>query len=337
MHNRWPMTHYREVRVPTRADIEAASKRLAGIRMASAGRPCRTPLVRSSWLSERLRCDVWIKIESVQPGGSFKIRGALNVLHQLHIERPDVSTVVTASAGNHGAAMAIAARHFGVRLRVHLPATAPEAKRQGLLSQGAELVEASDYDGAESAARRDAEESGAPYISPYNHPDVIAGAGTVALEMLEDQPALTSIVVPLGGGGLLAGAAIVAREHPHAVRVIGAEAEHSPVFTTALAAGAITPVEVHDTLADGLAGNLEPGSQTFDLVRDLVDAVALVSESSIETAMRNLVYRERLISEGAGATGVAALLQGGLGLDGGPVGVMLSGRNIDMTVLKRVL
>ena len=331
------MTHYREVRVPARADIEAAARRLAGIRMAAAGRPCRTPLLRSAWLSERLGRDTWIKVEAVQPGGSFKIRGALNVLHQLHVERPDISTVVTASAGNHGAAMAIAARHFGLRLRVHLPATAPDAKRQGLLSQGAELVEAPDYDQAEAGARIDAEETGAPYISPYNHPDVIAGAGTVALEMLEDAPGLTSIVVPLGGGGLLAGAALVAREHSHPVRVIGAEAEHSPVFTTALAAGAITPVEVQETLADGLAGNLEPGSQTFGLVRDMVDAVALVAESSIETAMRNLVYRERLIAEGAGATGVAALLQGGLGLADGPVGVMLTGRNVDMSVLQRVL
>jgi threonine dehydratase len=278
---------------------------------------------------------VWIKVESVQPGGSFKIRGALNALHALRLEHPDISTVVTASAGNHGTAMAIAARHFGLRLRVHLPATAPDAKRQGLLSQGAELVESADYDQAEIAGRADADKSGAPYISPYNHPDVIAGAGTVALEMLEDEPALCAIVVPLGGGGLLAGAALVARGHDRPVRVIGAEAESSPVFTTALAAGTITPVSVRDTLADGLAGNLEPGSQTFDLVRDLVDAVALVAESSIETAMRNLVYRERLIAEGAGATGVAALLQGGLDPGEGPVGVMLTGRNVDLSVLKR--
>jgi len=294
-------------------------------------------MLRSAWLSEGAKTHVLIKVEAVQPGGSFKIRGALNALHALRLEHPDISTVVTASAGNHGTAMAIAAREFGVRLRVHLPATAPEAKRQGLLSQGAELVESADYDQAETAARADAGASGAPYISPYNHPDVIAGAGTVALEMLEDEPALSAIVVPLGGGGLLAGAALVARGHGRPVRVIGAEAESSPVFTTALAAGVITPVDVRDTLADGLAGNLEPGSQTFDLVRNLVDAVALVAESSIETAMRNLVYRERLIAEGAGATAVAAILQGGLDLGEGPVGVMLTGRNVDMSVLKRVL
>lgn len=294
-------------------------------------------MLRSAWLSERAGVDVLLKLESVQPGGSFKIRGALNALRALRDDHPEVTTVVTASAGNHGAAMAIAARQLRIALRVHLPATAPEAKRLGLLSQGAQLVEARDYDSAEAAARDDALSSGAPYVSPYNHPDVIAGAGTVALEMLEDEPHLTSLVVPLGGGGLLAGAAIVARSHGAPIRVIGAEAEASPVFTTALAAGAITPVEVHHTLADGLAGNLEPGSQTFDLVRDLVDAVALVAESSIETAMRNLAYRERLIAEGAGATAVGAILQGGLDVGGGPVGVMVTGRNVDPSVLKRIL
>jgi threonine dehydratase len=204
------------------------------------------------WLSVRAKACVWINVVSVQPGGSLNIRGALTALHVLRAGRPDISTVVTASAGNHGTAMAIAARQFGLRLRVHLPATAPDAKRQGLLSQGAELVESADYDQAEAAARADADESGAPYISPYNHPDVIAGAGTVALEMLEDEPALSALVIPLGGGGLLAGAALVAQGHVRPVRVIGAEAESSPVFTTALAAGTITPVEVRDTLADGL-------------------------------------------------------------------------------------
>lgn len=294
-------------------------------------------MLRSAWLSERVKADVWMKLESVQPGGSFKIRGALNALQAFRSEHPGLTKVVTASAGNHGTAMAIAARQFGLHLRVHLPATAPDAKRQALLSFGAELVESEDYDKAEASARADAESSGAPYISPYNHPDVIAGAGTVALEMLEDQPSLEAIVVPLGGGGLLAGTALVARSHLSNVRVIGAEAENSPVFTTALAAGAITPVEVSATLADGLAGNLEPHSQTFALVRDLVDAVALVGESSIETAMRNLVCRERLVTEGAGATAVAALLQGGLGLGGGAVGVMITGRNVDPAVLKRIL
>jgi threonine dehydratase len=317
-------------------DVEAAARRLNGARV-SAGRVCRSPMLRSAWLSDRVKADVWLKLESVQPGGSFKIRGALNALMVFREQHPEIATVVTASAGNHGTAMAIAARELGLGLRVYLPKTAPEAKRVTLLAQGAELIEAADYDAAETEARADADASGAPYISPYNHPDVIAGAGTVALEMLQDEPALSSIIVPLGGGGLLAGAAMVARRHARPVRMIGAEAEASPVFTTALAAGAITPVAVSSTLADGLAGNLEPGSQTFALVRDLVDAVALVAEASIETAMRNLLYRERVVAEGAGAVAVAALLQGGLDLPGGPIGVMVTGRNVDPSVLKRIL
>lgn len=311
-----------------RHDVEAAARRL---------RVCRTPLLKSAWLSDRCQAEVWIKLESVQPGGSFKIRGAYNALMQLRANHPGVNEVVTASAGNHGVAMSLAARDLGIALRVHVPRTAPEAKRKTLVANGAQLIEQADYDAAEQCAREDAASSGTMYISPYNHPDVIAGAGTVALEMLEDTPDLDAIVVPLGGGGLLAGAALVAQDHVRRVRVIGAEAEASPVFTAALANGEITPVEVHPTLADGLAGNLEPGSQTFDLIRDLVDAVALVAESSIETAMRSLLWRERLVAEGAGATGVGALLQGGLGLEGARVGVMVTGRNVDEAVLRRVL
>lgn len=311
-----------------RADVEAAARRL---------RVCRTPLLKSRWLSDRCQAEVWIKLESVQAGGSFKIRGAYNALMQLKTSRPEVTSVVTASAGNHGVAMSIAARDLGIALRVHVPKTAPDAKKKTLAANGAALIEQADYDAAERLAREDAASTGTVYLSPYNHPDVIAGAGTVALEMLEDEPGLDAIVVPLGGGGLLAGAGLVVQEHTRKVRLIGAEAEASPVFTAALSNGEITPVQVHPTLADGLAGNLEPGSMTFVMVRDLVDAVALVAESSIETAMRSLVWRERLITEGAGATGLGALLQGGLGLEGARIGVMVTGRNVDETVLRRVL
>lgn len=311
-----------------RADVEAAARRL---------RVCRTPLLKSAWLSDRCQAEVWIKLESVQPGGSFKIRGAYNALMQLKASQPDLTSVVTASAGNHGVAMSIAARELGIALRVHVPKTAPDAKKKTLAANGAQLIEQADYDAAERLARQDAETTGTVYLSPYNHPDVIAGAGTVALEMLEDEPGLEAIVVPLGGGGLLAGAGLVTREHTRQVRLIGAEAEASPVFTAALSNGEITPVQVHPTLADGLAGNLEPGSMTFAMVSDLVDAVALVAESSIETAMRSLVWRERLVTEGAGAAGVAALLQGGLGLEGARIGVMVTGRNVDESVLRRML
>lgn len=314
--------------LPTLADIDAAAARI---------RPhaWKTPLVRSAWLSERTGADVWLKLEMLQTTGSFKIRGALNALSLLKAARPDVTTVVTASAGNHGKAVALAAKLLGLRARVHVPSTAPAAKRDAIRALGAELVEAPSYDEAEARARQDDVDSGRPYISPYNHPDVIAGAATITREVLADLPNADAIIVPLGGGGLIAGTAVVAHESGRPIEIIGAEIEASPVFTTALAAGEITPVTVLATLADGLAGNLEPGSRTFDFVRDHVDRVALVAESSVETAMRELIRRDGTIVEGSSATGVGVLLQSGRGFAGRRVVVYLTGRNVDGRVIAR--
>jgi threonine dehydratase len=319
--------------VPDRSDVDRAAARIAPF-------VWHTPIIQSAWLSEQSHSDVWLKLEFVQPTGSFKARGAMNSLLLLKERQPAVKTVVTASAGNHGAALAWAGAALGLHARVHLPVTAPAAKRRSLLRLGAELVDAPDYDTAESQARRDAAETGALYISAYNHPDIIAGAATAVLEMLNDRPGLDTLIVPLGGGGLLAGAAVVARSRADdrvPILTVGAECEASPVFTTALAEGAITAVEVRPTLADGLAGNMEPGSRTFAIVRDLVDRVALVAEGSIEVAMKGLMQHERLIVEGASATAVGAVLQGGLDLAGRHVGIVLSGRNVDIDVLRRMI
>jgi threonine dehydratase len=209
-------------------------------------------------------------------------------------------------------------------------------KKRQLQALGAELIEAPNYDEAENMARAEAQRTGLTWVSPYNDVDVMAGAGTIALEMFSDCPELDAVVVPLGGGGLLAATAVVARSLGREISVIGAEAEASPVFTTSLAAGQIVTVNVKPTLADGLAGNLEPGSRTFGLVANLADRVILVAESSIELAMRELIRRERLVAEGASATAVGALLQGGHGLAGRKVGIILSGRNVDAEVLERV-
>jgi len=315
---------------PTIVDIEAAARRIAGFSW-------HTPILHSPWLSDVTGADVWLKLETVQTTGSFKIRGAVNALVALTESRPGVDTVVTASAGNHGVAVAWTAKQLGLRVRVHVPATVPAVKRSTIAAFGAIVVDAPTYDEAEVRAREDAATSGAVYLSAYNHRDVIAGAGTVALEMLADQPGLDTIVVPLGGGGLLSGTAIVLRAHRPDGLAIGAEAEASPVFTAALAEGRTVEVRVEPTLADGLAGNMEPDSQTFAIVRDLVDQVALVAESSIALAMRELSQRERLIAEGAAATAVGALLQRGLDLKGRRVGVILSGRNVDAGVIASVL
>ena len=302
----------------------------------------RTPLVPSVWLSEAVQADVWLKLEMTQVTGSFKFRGALNAV-MLMAERPDgPRSVVTASAGNHGVAVAWAARRFGMRARVHVPASAPAAKRHALRRLGAEVVEAPDYDAAESRARDEAAATGETYLSPYDNDDVIAGAGTIAVEMLRDRPQLDAIIAPLGGGGLLSGVALVSRQlAEHHSRtppvVVGAEAEASPVFSSSLAAGQVVEVRVFPSLADGLVGNMDPKSRTFALVRDHVDRVSVVAEDSIRVAMRGLVMQERLIAEGASATAVGALLQGGLGLAGKQVGIILTGRNVDWDVISSVV
>ena len=315
---------------PAFSDIEAAARRISGIAWP-------TPLIYSPWLSSAVDAEIWLKLEIVQHTGSYKIRGAANAVAMLREQAPQATAVVTASAGNHGLALATAAARFGLRARVHLPAHAPRAKRDALLRVGAELIDQPTYEDAEAGAMAEAAATGAAYISAYDHPAVIAGAGTVALEMLQVQPDLDTLVLPLGGGGLLSGSAIAARALGTQVRLLGAEAEASAAFTAALAAGEPVTVNVSPTLADGLAGNMDPATRTFPLVRDLVDRVAAVSETAIASAMRELAYRERLITEGAGAIAVAAILDGRLDVRDRRVGIVLSGRNVDREVLERVL
>ena len=324
-------------------DVEAAAARIAGLAW-------RTPMVPSAALSTATGASVWLKLETVQATGSFKMRGAAHALVRLR-ERGFDGIIVTASAGNHGLALATAARHLGFRVRVHLPATAPAAKKAALAGLGAEAIEAASYDEAEARAHEDADGAGCYYLSPYNDVDVIAGAGTVALEMFDEHPDLDTLVVPVGGGGLLAGAAIVARAGGQArvrpaegtshideagtLRIFGAEAEASPVYTTALEAGRPVTVDVRPTLADGLAGNMDWDNIAFPIVRDLVDGVIAVDEGSIASGMRRLILQDRLVAEGAAATAIAALNR--IDLAGRRVGIILSGRNVDAEVIERVI
>jgi threonine dehydratase len=308
--------------------IEQAASRIDGLAR-------RTPFLPSAFLSGLTGAEVRLKLETLQTTGSFKFRGALNAVTRARERHPDLETVMTVSAGNHGLALATAAAQCGLRARVHLPATAPDAKRLALKQLGAEIVEAPTYDAAEDAAREEIAAGDHFFISPYADDDVIAGAGTVALEMLAEWPGLDLLIVPVGGGGLISGAAIVARESVDDVTVWGAEAEASPVFSSALAAGRPVTVDVRSTLADGLAGNMDPGSQTFGIVRDLVDRVVQVDEDAIARAMAGLAVRDGVVAEGAGAVGVAALDL--LDLTDRRVGIVVSGRNVDAAVLQRVL
>lgn len=303
-------------------DVRAAAERL---------RPfvVRTPLERSDRLSELCQADVWLKYECFQFTGSFKLRGALNALLLAQAPR-----VVTVSAGNHGLGVARAARMLGTQASVVLPTTASAAKIAALERSGAELILCgATYDEAELAGRALAAERGQPFVSAYNDPAVIAGGGTVALEILEDLPATGTLVVPAGGGGLIGGTGVAAHAlHPDLV-LYGVQSTASPALHAALEAGRLVPVELHDSLADGLAGNVEAGSITFDLVREHVARIALVDEPSIAEAMRFLLEEEHVLVEGSAAVGVAAVRRRLLDLHG-PTVLVLTGRNVAARVLR---
>jgi threonine dehydratase len=282
---------------------------------------------------------VFLKIESLQPARSFKIRGAMHALLRLEDagsgrEMP----IVTASAGNHGRAIAYAAETLGRRAVVFVPAAAPATKKTAIARHGVELHdEPADYDAAEREARAYADREGALYVSPYNDVNVIAGAGTIALELLDELPAFDVLVVPLGGGGLASGLGI-AIDHiaPH-VTIVGVEAAASTPFSTGIARGGITTIDVSPSLADGLTGNLEPGSMTFDLVRRHVDRLVSVSEPDLTDAIRGLAGEEHLIAEGAGAAATAAVLRRSIVSPGQRAVVMLTGGNIDLSVLAAIV
>lgn len=298
----------------------------------------RTPLVPSPWLSRESGADVWLKLESLQRTHSFKIRGALNAALRL-AEEHQAGELVTASAGNHGRALAEAARDTGMPCVVFTPADAARTKLEAIRAAGARLeAHARNYDEAEQQAIAYAERSGARFVSPYNHPDVIAGGGTTALEVLDELPTVEAILVPVGGGGLISGIGLAVDGINPRTRVIGVEAELNPAFRIARAHGRITPFTPSESIADGLGGNIQPGSITFDLVERHVDDLLAVSEAQIAAAMAGLVWNEHLVAEGAAAVGIAVLLHGlAPHLAGHRVVVVVSGANVDRGRLAQVL
>jgi threonine dehydratase len=222
-------------------------------------------------------------------------------------------------------------------LTVYAPKHAPRSKLDAIRASGADLRPCADYDEAEQRAKEHAALGEVLFVSPYSHPDVIAGAGTIALEIHEDWPDVDTIVVPIGGGGLISGIGIASRDLSSSSEVVGVEAAASSPFTQSLAAGTIVEIDVAPTLADGLAGNLDPETIIFDLVRRYVSRIVLVSEADLRSAIAGVVARERVIAEGAGAAGVAAVLGGALDLTGRNVAIVLSGANIDADTLKALL
>jgi threonine dehydratase len=310
----------RAVAAPSPADLDAAwtvvSQRLE-----------TTPLIPAPVLGE----DVHLKLETLQPTGSFKVRGALAAL-----SRAGGEPVITASAGNAGLGIAWAAAALGVHATVVVAETASRAKVATLQALPVTLVRhGAGYDAAEAHALELAAQ-GATYISPYNDTGVIAGQSTIGRELDAQLPAAPTVACPIGGGGLSSGLGLWAAGRPGA-RVVGVEAERSPTFASALAAGEITPIDVGETLADGLAGNIEPGAVTFELVRDHVAAVASVSEPAIEEAIRFLARAHGIVAEGAGAAAVAAVMTGRAARGPGPLVAIVTGRNIALERLAAVL
>lgn len=311
--------------LPTLLDVYEARRRIAPYLAP-------TPLVPSAWLSSIADGGVSLKLESLNLSQSFKIRGAFNAALKLaEAGLSDAPLLVTASAGNHGRALALAAERLGFGCVVFTPESAPEVKLNAIRRHGAVLhADCEDYDAAERRAREFAGTEGGVYISPYNHPDVVAGAGTVALEIAEAAPDLDAVVAPLGGGGLAGGVGLVIKAAvPHAT-VVGVEVEASAAFTISLEAGRITEITPRPSLADGLVGNLEPGSITFPLVKQVVDLVMTVSEDDLVRAMRGLATEEHLIVEGAGAAAAAGVLAGKAATARQKVVVLVTGSNIDL-------
>ena len=297
----------------------------------------RTPLRRSEWLSSASGGDVFLKLETLQPTYSYKIRGAVNAVLKLRESRQD-EPLVTASAGNHGRALAQAAAAAGMRLTVYVPEDAPRAKLDAIPRTGAELRPCASYDEAERRAKEHAAGGSALFVSPYSHADVIAGAGTIGLEILEDDAGIDIVIVPVGGGGLISGVAIATKAIAgNKTLVFGVEAQASTPFTRSLAAGRVVAIEVQPTLADGLAGNLDPDTITFDIVRRLVDRIVVVEEQALRDAVRGAVVEEKLVVEGAGAAAIAAVVSRKIDVQGKRAAVIVSGGNIDPEKLKSLL
>ncbi len=313
----------------TIADIQAA--RAPVVRLARV-----TPLLPSPSLAQRLGAPVWLKAESLQRTGSFKVRGAAYFLHQLPAA-VRARGVVAASAGNHAQGVAVAAAAAGAPCTVVMPVGTALPKERATRDYGAEVrLHGADLRAAVAEAERLARERGATYVPPFDHPHIIAGQGTLGLELLEQQPALDLVLVPVGGGGLAAGVALAIKSQRPGCRVVGVQAAANP--SAARSHGHAAPIAMppHASLADGCAVP-RVGDVTLPLLNAYVEDIITVSEEWISAAMVYALERNRLVVEGAGALGLAALLVGLVDPRGGDTAVVLSGGNIDINLLARTV
>ncbi|MCG9969020.1 threonine ammonia-lyase [Pelotomaculum terephthalicicum JT] len=308
--------------------------RLARDRLVGIAR--RTPLDYSTTFSKVTGNSVYLKLENMQKTGSFKIRGAYNKVMSLGKAERDLG-VIAASAGNHAQGVAYAAAVAGIRCTVVMPAGAPISKVVATQGYGAEVILAGGgYDEAYRLARKLQGKSGAVFVHGFNDPDVIAGQATIALELLEELPGVEAVLVPAGGGGLLAGIAFALKEIKPSVRVIGVQAGGAPAMHCSYKEGRLHKVKGAGTFADGIAVQ-EPGKNTFALIKRYVDEFAVVDDEEIASAILMLLERAKIVVEGAGAVGLAALIHKKIALENVKTAVILSGGNIDVNILSIII
>ena len=310
------------------ADIYAARKTIAGTVI-------RTPLIPSPYMSGVCGHDFLLKLENTQPIGAFKLRGAANAVMQLP---PDTPGVTCCSTGNHGRGVAYAAKKRGMKAVICMSSLVPQTKIDGIRALGADVcIIGKSQDDAFAESQRLAAGEGYVEISPFDDPHVIAGQGTIGLEVMEERPDLEAILVPLSGGGLAAGIAVAAKAIRPDIRIIGISMDRGAAMDASIKAG--KPVEVKEvaSLADSLGGGIGMQNRlSFPLCKALLDEVVLVSEAEIYSAMQALYYEDRIVAEGASVVGLAAVLSGKVAL-AGPAATIVTGRNVDMTVFTDII
>jgi threonine dehydratase len=321
-------------RMPTLADVAAARARLRGIAL-------HTPLEASRELAEATgAAEVRLKREELQPTGAFKTRGAHNKVAIVAEGRPEAA-LVTASSGNHGIAVATAATRHDMRLTVLVGRSVSPAKLERLRSLETDRITVEltgeDTDAAETEARRRDDAGQAIYVPPYNDPDVIAGQATVGVEILEDWPEVDTIVVPIGGAGLIAGIGLWAKAVKPGLRLIGVQPSASPPMYAHFETGTTEAMPIAPTIADGVAGNIEKSSTTWKLCRTVVDEVVLVEEEEIRDAMRWALEVPHVLLEGSAALGIAALQAGRIDVTDRLVAIVTTGRNVSLETVRSVL
>lgn len=314
---------------PSLADILEARRRIAGVAV-------RTPLVPSHAALSRWPYELLLKLETTQPTGAFKLRGAVNAVLSLD---PAATGVICCSTGNHGRAIAYAAKAHGLKAVICMSPLVPQSKVDAIRALGADVrIVGRSQDDALAESRSLAMEDGLVEISPFDDPRVIAGQGTIGLELLEERPDLHAILIPLSGGGLAAGVALAARAIKPSIRLIGVTMNRGAAMAASVRAGRPVEVEEVPSLADSLGGGIGADNRySFDMCRTLLDDTVLVTEEEIYDAMQSLYFEDRMVAEGASVVGIAALRSGRLASLSGSVATILTGRNVDMVAFTDIV